>query len=167
MALSLRYAQGPGIGRWWKGRRFPSPCKCQRADQHQPTLCGAPASLQPPLRGPILELLICFHSGLSKLNLLIKVVKWNPEPYWLDANAINVTEGEGPRLSIAAQIRSAEAAAQAMPEGWRYRPVYMLRDFVFISRICNCQDILSARVNSLVPDFVLCARIYGYTGKSH
>lgn len=41
---------------------------------NQPNLCGAPAFLPPP-GGPILELLICFHSGLNKLNLLIKVVK--------------------------------------------------------------------------------------------
>ncbi len=39
--------------------------------------------------------LICFHSGLSKLNLLIKVEKLNAEHYWRDANCVSVEIGKG------------------------------------------------------------------------
>lgn len=102
-----------------------SPVSSEDQINNQPNPCGVPA-FPPPSGGPILELLICFHRGLNKLNLLIKVVKWNAEHYWLDANAINGTKGEGPRLPIAAQIRSAEAIVQAAPEGRRDRPICVM-----------------------------------------
>lgn len=118
------------------------------------SLICAEALCSLPPRGLILELLICFHSGLNKLNLLIKVVKWNAEHYWLDANAINRTEGEGPRLSIAAQIRSTEATVQAVPKGWRDRPVYVFCDFFSSSvSICNGQEILFQQLTLLCQGF--------------
>lgn len=130
VAASLRHCVQSGIGRWLKGRQCSAPHKLRRPDQQLAWLVWSHCLPSPSWR-PVLELLICFHSSLNKLNLLIKVVKWNAEHYWLDANAINETEGEGPRLSIAAQIRSAEAIVQATPEGWRDRPICVLYDSIF------------------------------------
>lgn len=66
---------------WVRGRKmiegqtaFSSLVSFKDQINNQPNLCGAPA-FPPPPGGPTLELLICFHSSLNKLNLLIKVVK--------------------------------------------------------------------------------------------
>lgn len=58
-------------------------------------ICNHLSRIQRAVRLNSACFLICFHSGLSKLNLLIKAEKWNAEHYWRDANCVRVEIGEG------------------------------------------------------------------------
>lgn len=73
LAPSPRHSVESGVEKWLKGRQCSAPVISKDQLNNEPNLGRAP--FPPPPGGPILELLICFHSSLNKLNLLIKVVK--------------------------------------------------------------------------------------------